>query len=82
MRTIELSKGTFEIAGLLGKGKSGHSWLIENGAEKYVLKQMHDEPCAYYRFGDKFENERKAYERLAGRDAYADVLNRLTWGKA
>lgn len=62
--TIQLESGVFTVAKLLGKGKSGHSWLIENGSRRLVLKRMHDEPCAYYRFGDKLAAELAAYERL------------------
>ena len=65
MQTIKLSEGTFTISRLLGKGKSGYSWLIENSDVKYVLKRMHNEPCAYYKFGDKLESELEAHARLA-----------------
>ena len=29
-----------------------------------MLKQIHHEPCAYYRFGDKLASELRDYERL------------------
>lgn len=64
MKTIRLQAGVFNVLELLGKGKSGHSWLIENGSRRLVLKRMHDEPCAYYSFGDKLAAELAAYERL------------------
>ena len=36
------------------------------GDEKVVLKRMHDEPCAYYTFGDnKVGLEVQAYDRLS-----------------
>jgi TP53 regulating kinase and related kinases len=50
---------------LLGKGKSGYSYLAMLGNERVVLKLMHDEPCAYYSFGDnKVKLEVQAYDRL------------------
>lgn len=49
---------------LLGRGKSGYSYLVENEAKKYVLKIIHDEPCPYYTFEDKFQSELKAYKIL------------------
>ena len=64
--TIQLQSGTFTVGKLLGKGKSGHSWLIENSSRQLILKRMHKEPCAYYKFGDKLAAELSAYERLKG----------------
>ena len=49
---------------LLGKGKGGYSYLVERDNCKYVLKQIHHEPCDYYQFGDKIQSEIKDYERL------------------
>ncbi len=49
---------------LLGKGKGGYSWLAERGGMRVVLKQIHHEPCGYYRFGNKIEAERHDYDRL------------------
>ena len=49
---------------LLGKGKGGYSYLVERNNCKYVLKQIHHEPCDYYQFGDKIQAEIKDYERL------------------
>lgn len=54
----------FELVRFLGKGKSGYSYLVKNDGRLCVLKQMHDEPCPYYNFTDKFGSELKAYERL------------------
>lgn len=54
----------FTVKQLLGKGKSAYSWLCESGLEKIVLKQIHDEPCPYYAFSDKFEAEMEAYRKL------------------
>ena len=49
---------------LLGKGKGGYSYLVERDNYKYVLKQIHHEPCDYYQFGDKIQSEIKDYEQL------------------
>jgi TP53 regulating kinase-like protein len=49
---------------LLGKGKGGYSYLVEDGQRRYVLKQIHHEPCDYYTFGDKLASELRDYERL------------------
>ncbi len=49
---------------LLGKGKGGYSYLVEQGGKRFVLKQIHHEPCDYYQFGDKFQSELQDYERL------------------
>lgn len=63
-KSVNFKNKSFEIKKLLGKGKSGHSYLIKNGGEQYVLKKMHDEPCAYYTFDDKLESELNAYKTL------------------
>ena len=50
---------------LLGKGKSGYSYLVADDKEnRYVLKQIHHEPCEYYQFGDKLDAEIYAYNTL------------------
>lgn len=49
---------------LLGKGKGGYSYLVSDENKKYVLKQIHHEPCSYYQFGNKLESELKDYKRL------------------
>ncbi|MBD5551536.1 MAG: hypothetical protein HDQ96_10235 [Lachnospiraceae bacterium] len=54
----------YEILKLLGKGKGGYSYLAKDGEKKYVLKQIHHEPCDYYQFGNKIEAEINDYERL------------------
>ena len=35
----------YEIIKLLGKGKGGYSYLASDGDNRYVLKQIHHEPC-------------------------------------
>lgn len=54
----------YEILKLLGKGKGGYSYLADDGTRKYVLKQIHHEPCDYYQFGNKIEAEINDYKRL------------------
>ena len=41
----------YRVIRLLGKGKGGYSYLVERDNCKYVLKQIHHEPCDYYQFG-------------------------------
>ena len=64
MKTVGVNGKEFEIVKLLGKGKSGYSYLAERDGKEYVLKQIHHEPCPYYRFGNKIQSEIKDYDRL------------------
>lgn len=61
---ISVNGKDFTIIKLLGKGKGGYSYLSTNGAEKFVLKQIHHEPCDYYEFGNKIESEIRDYNKL------------------
>ncbi len=54
----------FTVLSLLGRGKGGYSYLVTDGENRYVLKQIHHEPCDYYTFGDKLAAERHDYARL------------------
>lgn len=54
----------YDVIRLLGKGKGGYSYLVTDGSARYVLKQIHHEPCDYYTFGDKLASELRDYERL------------------
>lgn len=63
--TLKLRAGNFRAEKLLGKGKSGYSWLVTGGTSRLVLKAIHDEPCHYYTFGDKFAAEVHAFEKLS-----------------
>lgn len=54
----------YQILKLLGKGKGGYSYLAVEETIKYVLKQIHHEPCDYYQFGNKIEAELNDYKRL------------------
>ena len=56
----------FTALKLLGKGKGGYSYLVAAAdGGKYVLKQIHHEPCDYYQFGDKLTAEAESYQRLS-----------------
>ncbi len=55
----------FNVLALLGKGKGGYSYLCEREGQKFVLKQIHHEPCDYYTFGDKLASELRDYETLS-----------------
>lgn len=61
---IRFEGSEYRVVRLLGKGKSAWSWLLENRQDRIVLKQMHDEPCSYYRFTDKYASEIAAYQKL------------------
>lgn len=61
---IVVNDKTYRVIKLLGKGKGGYSYLVDDGVKKYVLKQIHHEPCSYYQFGNKIEAEIRDYERL------------------
>lgn len=67
MQTIEFNNDKLPVVQLLGRGKGGYSYLVERGGRRYVLKQIHHEPCDYYAFGDKLQSELTDYQRL--RDA-------------
>ena len=61
---MSVCRKDYDIIRLLGHGKGGYSYLAERGGERFVLKQIHHEPCGYYTFGDKIAAERSDYERL------------------
>jgi hypothetical protein len=62
--TISFEGKDYLVENLLGKGKSAFSYLVAHETEKLVLKVIHDEPCPYYEFQDKFKSEIAAYNRL------------------
>lgn len=64
MDKINVKEKEYEIIKLLGKGKGGYSYLATDGTDKFVLKQIHHEPCDYYQFGNKIEAEKNDYNRL------------------
>ena len=62
---ISVNADTFYVSKLLGKGKGGYSYLVIGPrGKKYVVKQIHHEPCDYYHFDDKLKAEVFAYDRL------------------
>ena len=61
---MNVNNSDYKIIKLLGKGKGGYSYLVENKGVYYVLKQIHHEPCPYYKFGDKIQSELNDYDRL------------------
>jgi len=61
---MDVNGKEYEVLRLLGKGKGGYSYLVTDGVQEYVLKQIHHEPCAYYTFGNKLASELRDYERL------------------
>ena len=60
--TLTVNETQYTLVRLLGKGKGGYSYLVTDGAQQYVLKQIHHEPCNYYAFGDKLQAELRDYE--------------------
>ncbi len=63
-KKMTVNEKEYEIQKLLGKGKGGYSYLASDGIQRYVLKQIHHEPCDYYKFGNKIEAELNDYRRL------------------
>ena len=61
---MHVNQQEYEVIRLLGHGKGGYSYLVTDGKQEYVLKQIHHEPCSYYTFGDKLEAELRDYQRL------------------
>lgn len=64
MEKISVNGKEYDVIRLLGKGKGGYSYLVTDGIQNFVLKQIHHEPCSYYQFGNKLEAEIRDYERL------------------
>lgn len=61
---MDINGKEYQVIRLLGKGKGGYSYLVTDGTQEYVLKQIHHEPCDYYTFGDKLASELRDYEKL------------------
>ena len=64
MEALTVNGTAYRVVRLLGKGKGGYSYFAEHGGRAVVVKQIHHEPCPYYRFGNKIEAERNDYRRL------------------
>ena len=62
--TMTVNGREYTLIKLLGKGKSGYSWLAQADGKTVTLKQIHHEPCDYYQFGDKLAAELADYQRL------------------
>lgn len=63
-KAMTVNGKSYNLKKLLGKGKGGYSYLATDGKKKYVLKQIHHEPCDYYQFGNKIEAEINDYKKL------------------
>lgn len=61
---IKINEKELSVIKLLGKGKGGYSYLVSDNQQLYVLKQIHHEPCEYYKFGNKLEAEINDYKKL------------------
>jgi len=68
LERLTIGNHAYRVRKLLGKGKGGYSYLVTDGEQEYVLKQIHHEPCDYYRFGDKLASELRDYETLKALD--------------
>ena len=64
MENMTVNGREYTVLRLLGKGKGGYSYLVTDGKDQSVLKQIHHEPCDYYTFGDKLQSELRDYETL------------------
>ena len=64
LEKIKVNEKEFLIIKLLGKGKGGYSYLVSDDKDQYVVKQIHHEPCDYYKFDDKLQSEINDYKRL------------------
>ena len=64
MEFISVNQRKFSVEKLLGKGKGGYSYLVTDGKTRFVVKQIHHEPCSYYQFGNKLQSELNDYEKL------------------
>ena len=51
-QSVAVNGAELRLLSLLGHGKGGYSYLAERDGGRVVLKQIHHEPCEYYRFGD------------------------------
>lgn len=50
---MEVNERDYTVLSLLGHGKGGYSYLVTDGQNRYVLKQIHHEPCSYYTFSSR-----------------------------
>ena len=59
---VFVNQKAYRIIKLLGHGKGGYSYLAKKDGKEYVLKQIHHEPCSYYKFGNKIQSEINDYD--------------------
>jgi len=65
-QTVTAGNKTFEIINLIAKGKGGYTYLAKSGGVDVVVKQIHYEPCEYFRFeDDKLSSELRDYKTLS-----------------
>lgn len=62
---MKVNDKRYKIIKLLGKGKSGYSYLASYEDVLYTLKKIHHEPCDYYTFTNKIESELSDYQTLS-----------------
>ena len=62
--TITINNKVYFIKELIGHGKGGYSFLALLDDVPVVIKQIHHEPCDYYKFGNKIEAEIHDYQTL------------------
>lgn len=79
MEQMRVNGKEYRVLRLLGKGKGGYSYLAEKDGARYVLKQIHHEPCSYYQFGNKIEAEVNDYHRLKEIGIKMPVLIDVDW---
>lgn len=63
-KELSVNDRKYTILELLGRGKGGYSYLVTDGLNRFVLKQIHHEPFSDYQFGNKIEAEVNDYRRL------------------
>ena len=64
-QTVTTGSNTFEIIKLIAKGKGGYTYLAKSDETHVVVKQIHYEPCDYFRFeDDKLSSELRDYKTL------------------
>ena len=64
-QTVTTGNKTFEIIKLIAKGKGGYSYLAKSDDAYVIVKQIHYEPCGYFRFeDDKLSSELRDYKTL------------------
>ncbi len=64
INTLLVNGREYKTIRLLGKGKGGYSYLVNDKRKQFVLKQIHHEPCSYYQFGNKIQSEINDYNKL------------------